>query len=110
MRCRRRSSGSGRARRTVRRLSNAWSLRPARRHAGIARPESEHAKQRHLEAGARIRCEREVASSDDRRLVVELHVFGGECFRQLRQQLRGVNVVALVIVHGLLHGDAHEQR
>src|SRR5205814_882169 len=40
------------------------------------RPAGDHAQQRHLEAGARIGSERQIAAADDRGLIEELDVLG----------------------------------
>ena len=57
----------------------------ARRDAGAAAgPKRQHAHQRHLEAGARIRRERQVAPAENRGLVVELHVLGARWPRRAR--------------------------
>ena len=61
--------------------------------------------QRHLEAAARIRRERQIASTHDAHLVVELHVLGCEARGQRPARL-GALVLGRRVRHHLDHGDA----
>ena len=54
----------------------ARCARGRQRRAGIAK--AEHAQQRHLESGARIGRQVQIAPADDGGLVVQLHVLGRE--------------------------------
>ena len=94
--CRRRPH-DGRDRRRRNRGARGAACRPRAASTGSgsraapSRAKRQHAHQRHLEAGARIRRERQIAAAEDGGLVVELHVFGADLRRQLVRRSAGSN-------------------
>ena len=67
---------------------------------GICRPEGQHPQQDHFETTARIRRQRQIATTDQAHLVIELHIFGRQGLRQCQHAI----AVAVPVV------DAFRQR
>jgi len=90
------------------------ALRLARRRGSCERgtrgPKGQHAQQRHLKATARVGSQGQVAAADDRGLVVQLYILARQRARQTLQQLRRVELVALVVGKRLLESHAHQER
>src|SRR5579862_1838157 len=103
--CTRRRRGWGR------RLVACWP--PLRHRPGARRlcrgAKGDHAQQRHLEAAARVRSERQIALADDCGLIEELHVLRRKSLRELCQKLGRVQLIARVVAHCLLQADPDQE-
>ncbi|KPX97188.1 Uncharacterized protein ALO63_05623 [Pseudomonas amygdali pv. mori] len=76
-----------------------------RRIVVIGRAECQHAQQDHLETATRIRGQRQVTTTNQTHLVIELHVFGRQCLGQ-RQHPVAV-AVPVVDAFGQRLGNRH---
>ena len=65
------------------------------RRPRAAGPERQHADQRHAKAGPGIGRQRQIAPAEDRGLVVQLQILGGDLRRQPREQLGRMQLIAL---------------